>query len=204
MNFLSVFLAGFAMSFIGSIPPGTLNISVLQLGLEHRMNIAFRFAVAAALVEYPYAWIAVKFQDLLLGSPVILSNIQLIAALVLIILGGLNLFSAGKSSKILHKVHKSGFRRGAILSILNPMALPYWIGVTAYLKSIHIIALESNYEIHGYLLGITIGAFVLLVTVAYSARWMVKYIDTNSLVNRIPGLTLLVLGLYGLLNFIYG
>jgi threonine/homoserine/homoserine lactone efflux protein len=204
MTLVSAFLAGFIMSFIGSIPPGTLNISVLQLGLEHRMTIALRFAVAAAAVEYPYAWIAVKFQDLLVGSPVILSNIQLIAALVLILLGCLNLFSAGKSHALLHKVHNSGFRRGAVLSILNPMALPYWIGVTAYLKSIGIIGLSSGYEIHSYLFGITIGAFVLLMTVAYSARWMVKYIDANSFVNRIPGIMLLGLGAYGLLNFIYG
>jgi threonine/homoserine/homoserine lactone efflux protein len=203
MTIALTFVAGFAMSFVGSIPPGTLNLTVLQLGLEHKMKIAMRFAVAAALVEYPYAWIAIRFQDLILRSPGMLANIEIISALLLIILGVTNLIAAGKSAQVLSRISNSGFRRGVVLSILNPMALPFWIGVTAYLKSMNVIFLGSEVEVHSYLLGITLGAFVLLLVVAYSAKKMERVFRGNSIVKRIPGITLLSLGLYGLLDFLF-
>ena len=203
MIVLITFLAGFGMSFIGSIPPGTLNLTVLQLGLDHRMNIALRFAVAAALVEYPYAWIAIKFQDLILRSEKLLANIEIISAAVLIVLGVVNLVAAGKSGKVLSRISHSGFRRGVLLSILNPLALPFWIGVTAYLKSVNVISLSSTLEMHSYLIGITLGAFALLLVVAYSAKRMVRYFAENSLIKKVPGVILLSLGLYGIVDFFF-
>ncbi|MEQ9413449.1 MAG: hypothetical protein RIF39_06440, partial [Cyclobacteriaceae bacterium] len=63
MEILTVFLLGAFFSFIGSIPPGTLNLSVLQLGLEGKVKTALRFALAVAIIEYPYTWIGVEFES---------------------------------------------------------------------------------------------------------------------------------------------
>ena len=63
MMLLQVFLIGLVFSFIGSIPPGTLNLAVLQLGMEYKIKTALRFSLAVAIIEYPYAWIAVVFED---------------------------------------------------------------------------------------------------------------------------------------------
>src|SRR5688500_11666375 len=148
MMLILTFLLAFAFSFIGSIPPGTLNLTVIQLGLEHRIGIAWRFAIAAAIVEYPYAWLAVEFESLITSSPVITQNIQLIASLIMIVLGAFNVLSARKPGKFYNRFNDSGFRRGIVLGILNPLALPFWIGVTAYLKSQKWIMLSSNLEVH--------------------------------------------------------
>ncbi len=43
MSYVLVFLIGLVFSFVGSIPPGTLNICVLQLGLERKTAAALRF-----------------------------------------------------------------------------------------------------------------------------------------------------------------
>ena len=40
MVYIQAFILGFIFSFIGSIPPGTLNVTVLQLGLENKKEIA--------------------------------------------------------------------------------------------------------------------------------------------------------------------
>jgi threonine/homoserine/homoserine lactone efflux protein len=195
------FLLGFLLSFVGSIPPGSLNLSIVQLGLEHRINVAWRFAIAAALIEYPYAWMAVAFEEMIVRSPSITSNIGLISAVVLILLGIINLRAAGKVGKLYSKFSSSGFRRGVLLSILNPLALPFWIGVTAYLKSINAIDLSTQARTHSYLLGVSLGALALLMCLAYLARKMVRYFQENTLLKKIPGITLLLMGLYGLLKF---
>src|SRR6218665_2518722 len=131
MEILIAFFLALFFSFIGSIPPGTLNLISLQLGLENKMNVAWRFAIASAVIEYPYAWLAVKFERWITSSPVIIENLHLITAIVMTLLGVLSLWGAEKPTKFSVQFSNSGFRRGVILSILNPLAMPYWLGITA-------------------------------------------------------------------------
>lgn len=202
MGILQNFLLAFSFSFLGSIPPGTLNLTVLQLGLEKKINIAWRFALACALIEYPYAWLAVTFESYITSSPIILDNFKLISAIVMITLGALSIWSAQKPTVFTEKFQESGFRRGVILSILNPLAMPFWITVTAYLSVQGWIVLPDNKHLHFYLLGISIGAFVLLILVAYLAKRMVVFLRPGSRVKLIPGLVLLALGIYAFIEYL--
>lgn len=198
MNALITFLIAFTFSFIGSIPPGTLNLSIIQLGLEHRINVAWRFAIASSIIEFPYAWIAIEFENLISDSPFITTYFQLITGTVMILLGALNLRMANKPSKLYQRFNDSGFRRGLILGILNPMALPFWIAMTAYLKSTGWITLSTSTEKFSYLVGVCLGAFVLLVILAFTARKVVSQFQGNTLLKKIPGITLLLLGAYAI------
>lgn len=200
---LQNFLFAFVFSFLGSIPPGTLNLTVLQLGIEKKMNIAWRFAIAAALIEYPYAWLAVAFEGFITESPVILDNFKLISAVVMILLGALNLWTAQRPTVFARKFHESGFRRGVILGILNPLAMPFWIAITAYLKVQGWISLSSNKNLHSYLLGISLGAFTLLILTAYLSKRMALAYQPGSRVKLIPGFVLLVLGIYAFIEYLF-
>jgi threonine/homoserine/homoserine lactone efflux protein len=201
MTILINFCAAFFFSLVGTIPPGTLNINILQLGLERKISLAWRFAIAASIVEYPYAWIAIKFENLITSTPVILENIQLITAIVMIVLGITTLVSARKPSKLSEKFNNSGFRRGLILSILNPLALPFWIGTTAYLIGQRWIDLNSPWHLHSYLIGVSLGALTLFMTIAYLAQYVVKFIN-ESIIKVVPGVILLVLGLYAFIRYL--
>src|SRR3954470_72851 len=103
MVYLTAFFLGFIFSFFGSIPPGTLNVTVLQLGLENKKDIALRFALAVAIVEYPYAWIGVHFQYLLSSSPVIVRHFELIASLVMFALAAFNLWPSQQNTGLAKK-----------------------------------------------------------------------------------------------------
>ena len=162
---LQTFLVSFSFSFIGSIPPGTINISVVQLSLERQFNAALRFSLAAALVEYPYAFIAVKFEEWITSSPAVIDNFTLIAGIAMVLLGILNLWPSEKPSKVVERLKKSGFRKGILISIANPLAIPFWIGVTAYLKSNEWVNVSNNY-IYVYVLGVSAGTFCLLALMA--------------------------------------
>ena len=105
------FFFSFFFSFTGSLAPGTINLSAVQLGLDHKAHIAWRLALAAAFMEYIYAWLAVKFEYFITSAPVVVKNFELIAAVVMLILGSLTIWSATKPSKFSEKFHSSGFRR---------------------------------------------------------------------------------------------
>jgi threonine/homoserine/homoserine lactone efflux protein len=202
MEALLAFIIAYIFSFIGTLPPGTINLSIIQLGLEHRIGVAWRMAFAAALIEYPYAWLAVKFEDLITSSPVVTENFQLIAAAVMLTLGILNLISASKPTSMSTRFNASGFRRGLILGILNPLALPYWVAMTAYIKSLGWTDLSTTLELHAYLLGVSLGGFTILVLFAHLAKKVMVYFQHNTVIKKIPGITLIVLGVYSLIRYI--
>lgn len=187
---------GFIFSFVGSIPPGTLNVSVLQLGLEGKTKIAFRFALAVAIIEYPYTWIGVHFEYLISSTPVITENFQLIVAIVMTTIGILNLLPQKKATGFAKKFEESGFRRGLVLSILNPMAIPYWMAFTAYLKAQGWITLDSPWLLHSYVLGTAAGVLALLILLIRFAKRIAPHVQGNRLVRIVPGIILLVLGAY--------
>lgn len=196
MNYLWVFFLGFIFSFIGSIPPGTLNVTVLQLALENQVKIAFRFALAVAIIEYPYAWAGVQFEYLISNSPVILDNFQLITAIVMTLLGILNLLPSKAPTGFAKKFQESGFRRGIFLSLLNPMAIPYWMVFTAYLKAQGLIDLSTVGLLHSYVFGTAVGTMALLSVLIFFAQRLAPYAQGSKWVRIIPGLILLGLGLY--------
>lgn len=203
MEILSVFLIGAFFSFIGSIPPGTLNLSVLQLGLEGKVKTALRFALAVSIIEYPYTWIGVEFESWITSSPMVIDNFQLITAIVMVAIGVLNLWSAEKPTNFSLKFNESGFRRGLILSILNPMAIPFWIGVTAYLKAQGWLDLSTHWLLHSYILGTSVGAMILLTLFALLAKKLARYVKNSKMVKRIPGFTLLALGIYAFIKYLF-
>lgn len=198
---LQVFLIGLFVSFVGSVPPGTLNILVLQLALENKIKIALRFALAVALVEYPYAWIAVEFEDWITSSPLVLQNFQLTGATVMTTIGAFSLWSARKPSEFSVRLQESGFRRGLILSILNPQAIPFWIAITAYLKMEGWIDLSTGLRLHSYVFGTSAGAMMLLTLLAIMARKVSATFQTSRMLRMLPGAVLLLLGTIGLTKY---
>mgnify|MGYP006210070789 CR=1 FL=1 len=198
---VQAFLVGLVFSFVGSIPPGTLNILVLQLGLENKIRIALRFALAVAIVEYPYAWIAVVFEDWITSSPLVLQNFQLTGATVMTTIGVFSIWSARKPSQFSVRFQESGFRRGLILSILNPQAIPFWIAITAYLKMEGWIDLSTSLRVHSYVLGTSVGVMILLTILAVMARKLSSTFLHSKILRMLPGFILLLLGLVGLFKY---
>ncbi|RYY29498.1 MAG: hypothetical protein EOO04_07340 [Chitinophagaceae bacterium] len=198
-------IVSYAFSFLGSLTPGTVNLSVLQSGLDHKSSVAIRMAAAAALVEYFYAWIAVRFEMLITSSPMIVSNMQLITAIVMTTLGVMTIVSSTGPAKMKETSQPNGFLKGLMLGILNPLAIPYWTGATAYFNSQGWIKLDTVFGLHSYLLGVSLGVFSLLLLVTYGARRLAKVmLNKRSLVSKIPGFLMLALGLFAFTRYFIG
>ncbi|TRX50428.1 hypothetical protein FNH22_25645 [Fulvivirga sp. M361] len=201
---LLIFIFAFLFSFLGSIPPGSINLSILQLALDSRVKAALRFALASALVEFPYAYVAVQFESFVTSSIGLTDNFQLIAAVVMLTLGVLNIISHFRGSKnTLHeKLNKSGFRKGVLISILNPLAIPFWIGVTAYLKHQGWIELLDTTDVIIYVSGISCGTFTLLALLALLATRVSHFFKKNGLIDLLPGVVFMLLGFYALAQYL--
>ena len=202
---LQTLLVAFAISYVGSIPPGTINISVMQLSILKKHRAAFFLALAATLVEFIYAGITVQFHIFLNNNETISSYFQIITAIALIGLGISNLVSksSSKSVKITQKITgRHGFRKGLILGFLNPMSIPFWLAITTYLENDDLISVE-DFAFWAYLIGLAAGTFCLLLTIDAAGKRFTQVSDNDFLVHKVPGFILLSLGVYFLGKLIF-
>ena len=122
----------------------------------------------------------------------------------MILLGAFSLWSSRKPSKLSQRFQESGFRKGIVLGLLNPLAVPFWMAMTAYSKSHGWIDLSTRVEVHAYLLGVSAGTLVLFMLLAYLARMVVSQFQTNAFLQKTPGVVLVLLGTYSLIEYIFG
>jgi threonine/homoserine/homoserine lactone efflux protein len=202
---ITTLLIAFIFSFLGSIPPGSINLSVLQLALENKIGAALRFALAAAIVEFPYVIIALQFEDWLSSSAMIINNIKLITAIVMIALGAINTIAYFRTSptRILSKLSASGFRKGLIISILNPMAIPFWVGLIAYLHHQKWIVSNNWTAKIVFALGVAAGTFSLLAALIYLSKKVNITFQKKGALQLVPASIFFILGFYALVQLVF-
>lgn len=194
---LSTFLVGVFFSYLGSIPPGMINISVLQLSMQNKKAAALSFTIACVVVEFFYAAIAVRFQMFLTDNTSITDYFQLITAVVLISLGIVNLIKKEKTLVPKKGEKRNSFRKGALISLANPLAIPFWLAVTIYLQSMDWVYLEGA-SFWWYIAGISSGTFLLLLTIILLASKYSLILNNHFIVNKIPGLIFIGMGLWSI------
>ncbi len=201
---LQTFLVAYLVSFIGSIPPGAINISVMQLSIQDHRRAAFFLSVGAGLTEMIYAGITIAFFRYLLNNADINKLLFLITGIFLVVLGIFNIRSrsTSKSYNNSEKMKgRMGFTRGVILGILNPLTIPFWLAVTGYLAAHNWISLE-NIHYWMYVLGLSSGTICLLWCVDLLGSKFRKVADNRLVVHIIPGLLFIVMGIFNLLELL--
>jgi len=58
IQFFRIFFWGLLISFLGSLPLGTLNVAAMQIGIQESIQNAIWFSVGALLVEMIYVRIS--------------------------------------------------------------------------------------------------------------------------------------------------
>lgn len=200
---LQTLTVAFVVSYIGSIPPGTINVSVMQLAMQRRHRAAVFLAFSASVVEFIYAGFTVQFHILLTENENLADYFRIITSVALIGLGLWNLFAKATSQSVIVNSEKGrhGFLRGMMLGILNPMTIPFWLAITTYLENDGLIQIEGL-SFWMYLIGLSAGTFCLLVTVNALGSRFTKIADNKIIVHKVPGLILLSIGIYFLVKLL--
>lgn len=201
---IQTFIVAFLVSYVGSIPPGTINVSVMQLAILNKRRAAIFLALAASCVEFIYSGVTVQFHLYLNQNEVIADYFRIITSVALIVLGLSNIFSKSTSATV--KVNtevtgRHGFVKGLILGFLNPMTIPFWLAITTYLENDNLINVEG-FGFWLYLIGLASGTFFLLLTVNSLGKRFTRIADNHFLVHKVPGFILLGLGIYFLLKLV--
>lgn len=196
-------LLGYAMAFVGVLPPGMLNMTAMKTAISVNKRAGLMYALGAALMVVPQSFIALYFARFFARHPEIIENLSIAGVVVLFSLGFFFLWQAGRKT-----IRESTIRRGnylligVVMSSLNMLAVPYYLVYSAVLETKGLLLLEK-WHIAFFVLGAFLGAFsifVLYVLLSGVLMSRVRFIAKN--INYILGFLFLTLGILLLIDLL--
>ena len=180
------FFFGFAIGFVGVIPPGLLNLTAAKISVKQGQRSAVIFASGASMVVIAQVYIGVFFSKLLSEHQDILLAVERFAIIVFF---GLSIFffirarlDSKPEFKSVHKADYKLFGQGIILSALNVFPIPFYIGFSSFLASRDAFVFEFPMA-HFFIIGATLGTFLMLFAyIKYVKRF--KF-DSNTFARKI-------------------
>jgi threonine/homoserine/homoserine lactone efflux protein len=117
---------GFTSSFLGTLPLGMLNLTILQLALANRQQQAMAFSLGATFIEFIQIGITLLGMNVLLAVPQLSQAISIISIPILLYLGYKN-FKKETNTEGLTLTSKSAFIQGFVLGFANVVVYPFWL-----------------------------------------------------------------------------
>lgn len=200
------FLWGMVMSFAFTMPPGIINLSVLDTTVHRGLKYGIYLSLAACIVEFCQAFIATKFSSWFYDNPTINVILKSTMIPIFLILGISYLFKAIKARKALLKNESietpkkqiGSFRKGILVGILNPMAIPFFIFLAEYTHENKLLKAEIS-SILIYVLGTTVGTFLAFLLYALLSKVISsKLTAIRFYVDLIIGVVFIILSLHQL------
>lgn len=212
-NNMLVFLITFIISFVGSIHPGPVNLSVIQTTLQKGFYSALLLAFGGVIPEIIYGYLAVEGVMLFEKYPEVFKVMTWTVVPILLGLGIQQILNSEKPkqfvkpSKIVEGTAlKGASTRGFFLSLFNPQLLPYWIVILINYQHYNFLKISEFSDKLFFVLGTSTGAFALNYVYAYMAHRqrekIFKYINENHF-EQIIGWTFVVMGILQVIKLVF-
>jgi L-lysine exporter family protein LysE/ArgO len=190
------FLVGLIACFIGTIPFGPINLTVVKTTVDHNQSRGTEVALAASIIEVFEALIAISFGMVI--STYLETNIAIkffIAAVFI----GLAAFVFTRKSKpslqVENEKEESFFKKGLLIAALNPQAIPFWIFALAAISQYFQFEYVGIY-LAGFLVGVFIGKFLALYGFVVASTYLKSHLtESSQLVNKVLAAILLFIGI---------
>ena len=167
---LLLFILVSAISFAGSVHPGTVNLAVVQVTLSQNWRAGLWLALGGSLPEIAYCILAAGGVALL---PMSMNWHSILTYAPIPVLLGAGISSFRHQSPAINTSTQAGkdrspFWKGVLLGGTNPQLLPFWSAVWLYLSGQMLVGQRGSQWV--FALGASFGAFTLLVAVVWLAN----------------------------------
>lgn len=181
---------GFIISFLGSLPLGTLNIAAMQIGITDGISPALWFAAGSLTAEIIYVRLSLVAMDWVRKQEKILKALEWITVIIVLALAVSSFWAAitpqGEKNIILSNTMHRGLL-GFTMSAINPVQIPFWFGWSTVLFTKNILR-PGFWNYNTYILGIGIGTFAGNCIFIFGGRLMVDQLNASStIMNYIIG-----------------
>ncbi|HEY8928267.1 MAG TPA: LysE family transporter [Mucilaginibacter sp.] len=181
MIFLTFFI-GVIANAIGYIPPGNINLTVVQLTINRGMKQAMMFIIAFSSVEFFFTYFIMHAAKWLSSEVRLDTIIDWIMVVLFGVLGTITWIHRKKPPETNYSDRES-IRYGILLGFLNPMQVPFWMITGTYLIT-HQWIEDGKLALVIFSIGAAGGAFLGLYMYAHFARYIQsKFALSTRLVN---------------------
>ncbi len=191
------------MAYFGLISPGMLNMTALQIRINIGNIESLKFAFGASIIVFFQAGIALFFADYFAKNLKIIEILKILGVFVFFALAIFFFFLSRKKMKTNSKsTNQNYFVRGLVMSSVNMLAIPFYLGLSIYLVSVNKIVMQQPY-IFLFVISASIGSFLLFYTYIFFAKIIIKkisFIATN--INIILSILFIILGILTLIKLL--
>lgn len=160
---LKIFFTGMLVSFLGSLPLGTLNILAMKISIEETVMAAMLFSFGSLLVEIIYVRLSLVAMDWVRKQEKLFKILEWVTLAIVLALAIASFYAAlhptiGDSKRdSLPAMNR--FLFGALMCAVNPVQIPFWFGWSTVLFTKKVLLPRKDHY-NSYIVGIGVGTFI--------------------------------------------
>lgn len=190
MRLTKVFFWGMMVSFLGSLPLGTLNVAAMQISVQESIRHAIYFSLGSLTVEMIYVRISLVGINWIRRQKKLFRWMEWITLGIVVALATGSFIAAlqphhAKNVMLNNNVHR--YLLGIMLSAINPIQIPFWFGWSTILFTKNILIPKNAYY-NLYIIGIGLGTLSGNCVFIFGGKFIVEKLNTNqNMLNWIIG-----------------
>ncbi len=178
---LRIFFTGMLVSFLGTLPLGTLNIAAMQISIAESVYNALLFSLGALTAEMVYVRLSLVAMDWVRRQKKLFRILEWVTLFIILALAITSYWAALQPHENKNIILNSGlpsFVLGLSMSALNPIQIPFWFGWSTVLLTRGILRPEPvQYNL--YTVGIGIGTMAGNCVFIFGGRLVASRILDN-------------------------
>jgi len=185
-----IFITGMLISFLGSLPLGTLNVAAMQISITEGVRQALLFSTGSLVAEIVYVRISLVAIDWIRKQGKLFRILEW-ATLVIVLALAVSSFYAALHPRAGGTIFQNSalpkFILGLTMSALNPVQIPFWFGWSTVLFTKRVLLpIPSHYN--AYIIGIGLGTFIGNCVFVFGGKLIVDTLNAKQhLLNWIIG-----------------
>jgi threonine/homoserine/homoserine lactone efflux protein len=177
-----IFAWGLLISFLGSLPMGTLNIAAMQIGIQESIKDAIYFSLGSLLVEMVYVRISLVGIDWVRKQERLMKIMEWVTLGIILALAVGSFIAAthpsGEAKNVMLQNNMHRFFLGMFMCAINPVQIPFWFGWSTMLFSKKIL-MPYNSHYNSYIFGIGLGTLLGNSVFIFGGKWLVAKVHNS-------------------------
>ncbi|MFL5739943.1 MAG: LysE family translocator [Flavisolibacter sp.] len=176
-----IFFTGMLISFLGSLPLGTLNVAAMQIAISDGYQPAILFSLGSLTSEMVYVRLSLIAMDWVRRQQKLFKILEWVTLFIVVALAISSFYAAVHPKMHKNIILSSTLNRyilGLVMCAVNPVQIPFWFGWSTVLFTKKILLPQSNHY-NLYILGIGIGTMFGNFVFIFGGKLIANKINAN-------------------------
>ncbi len=190
LKLLRISLTGLLISFLGSLPLGTLNVAIMQISISDGLLPAFYFGMGSLISEVAYVRLSLMAMDWVRKQKKVFRYLEWVTLAIVLALAVSSFYAAlhpqvKKNIILSSTLHR--FWLGLLMSAVNPVQIPFWFGWSTVLFTKGILEPKAI-QYNAYISGIGVGTLLGNCVFVFGGLLLAEKLNNNqNILNWIIG-----------------